>query len=106
MSLDDLVLTIESDDENNNEESRRSSEAVKIKQKTVDKSKTKETSTLEEKDTLNADFVFDVGGDIYDEVLNGKDALGDLVKGSKKVRHSYFLAESCCTSVPGTYIRR
>ena len=106
MSLDDLVLTIESDDENNNEESQRGFEAVKVKQKTADKSKTKETSTLEEKDTLNADFVFDVGGDIYDEVLNGKDALGDLVKGSKKVRYSYFSAETCYIFVPGTYIRR
>ncbi|EJD03915.1 DEAD-domain-containing protein [Fomitiporia mediterranea MF3/22] len=61
MALDDLIMTIDSDAEDTVEEPRKPA-----------------------KDTLNPEFTFDVTGDVYDEVLNGQDGLGDLVKGSKR----------------------
>ncbi|KAH8120370.1 P-loop containing nucleoside triphosphate hydrolase protein [Phellopilus nigrolimitatus] len=63
MALDDFIMTIDSDAE----------DGVEVLRKHQN-----------EKDTLNPEFTFDVTGDVYDEVLNGRDALGDLVKGSKR----------------------
>ena len=64
MPLDDLVLTIESDDETIQEERIGTNGASELNKKISSKSKSKEAGVFEEKDTLNADFIFDVGGDI------------------------------------------
>lgn len=92
MVYDDLIMTIDSDAEDVVElapkpskakgktKDTKKSAAVPSKVKIVDEGPT------DEKDALNPEFTFDVMGDVYDEVLNGKDALGDLVKGSERVR--------------------
>ena len=85
MPLDDLVLTIDSEDEESlvgqklpATKTRKAGSKSKV-------SREPEVGGLEDRDTLNPEFTFDAGGDIYDEILDGKDALGDLVKGSKRV---------------------
>lgn len=92
MVYDDLIMTIDSDAEDVVEVAPKLS---KVKGKATDtkksaavtrKVKIVDEALVDEKDTLNPEFTFDVVGDVYDEALNGKDALGDLVKGSKRVR--------------------
>lgn len=84
MPLDDLVFTIDSDAEEVVEVPKLE---AKVNKKGTSKSKSNESNNVasEDKDALNPDFTFDLGEDIYEEVLNGKDALGDLIKGSKRV---------------------
>ncbi|KAL5495218.1 DRS1 [Sanghuangporus weigelae] len=83
MALDDLIMTIDSDAE---EVTREPQKPTKAKSKAKESYKTVvvDDGVPDEKDTLNPEFAFDLTGDVYDEVLNGDDGLGDLVKGSKR----------------------
>ncbi|KAI5124654.1 hypothetical protein M0805_004262 [Coniferiporia weirii] len=87
MALDDLIMTIDSDAEEARDEPPKES---RVKGKTRDatkagaKAQTVDEGMLDDKDTLDPEFTFDLTGDVYDDVLNGKDALADLVKGSKR----------------------
>ena len=89
MAFDDLIMTIDSDAEDIVEEAPKTSKskvkAKDTKKAAVPKVKIVDEGAADDRDTLNPDFTFDVTGDVYDEVLNGRDALGDLVKGSKRV---------------------
>lgn len=89
MAPDDLIMTIDSDAEDIVEEQPKSSKSKgkpKVTGKTsVNKIHVVDEGPADDKDALNPEFTFDFTGDVYDEVLNGKDALGDLVKGSKRV---------------------
>lgn len=78
MALDDLIMTIDSDEEDNvaEEPPIPTSRAGK-------KGKAKADVPVEE--TLNPDFTFDITGDVYDEVLGADRGVADLVKGSKRV---------------------
>ena len=84
MALDDLILTIESDAEDVSPEAKNS---AKQKTRVIEPSRIPvvDDGVPDEKDALNPEFTFDLTGDIYDDVLNGADNLGDLVKGSKRV---------------------
>lgn len=81
MAFDDLIMTIDSDAEDVEVEAPKD---VKPK-KSKTSSKTTEELGTDEKDTLNPEFTFDLTGDVYEDVLNGKDSIGDLIKGSKRV---------------------
>ncbi|KAL5534195.1 DRS1 [Sanghuangporus baumii] len=83
MALDDLVMTIDSDVEEVTREPQKSAKA-KGEAKESNKTVVVDDGAPDEKDTLNPEFAFDLTGDVYDEVLNGDDGLGDLVKGSKR----------------------
>lgn len=80
MAPNDFIMTIDSDAEDSAPDGKAKSKIAQteMKVRVVEESAT-------EKDTLNPEFHFDLAGDIYAEVLNGNDALGDLVKGSKRV---------------------
>ncbi|PAV22425.1 DEAD-domain-containing [Pyrrhoderma noxium] len=80
MAFDDLIMTIDSDAEDVEVEAPKD---VKPK-KSKTSSKTTEELGTDEKDTLNPEFTFDLTGDVYEDVLNGKDSIGDLIKGSKR----------------------
>ena len=86
MPFDDLITTIDSDAEDVVEKpSKQTSSKRKGKSTEATKVVVADEGGLDEKDTLNPDFTFDVTGDIYADVLNGVNGLEDLVKGSKSV---------------------
>lgn len=70
MATDDFVMTIDTDDEGG-------------------PTRTTKTKELAEEAQLNPDFVFDLSGDPYSDLLGSSSSLQDYVKkGSKAVRHS------------------
>ena len=81
MTFDDLIMTIDSDAEDVEVEAPKD---VKPKKSKTSSKATEELGT-DEKDTLNPEFTFNLTGDVYEDVLNGKDSIGDLIKGSKRV---------------------
>ena len=86
MPFDDLITTIDSDAEDVVEKPpKKDSGKQKGKGTEATKVAIVDEGGIDEKDTLNPDFSFDVTGDIYSDVLNGVNALGDLVEGSKSV---------------------
>jgi ATP-dependent RNA helicase DDX27 len=83
MAPEDYVMTIDSDDEVVSKPSKKKTS----KKDTVED----DVPGPQEKDALNPDFTFDLTGDVYADVLGADIKLGDLVKGSKRVRGSMIL---------------
>lgn len=90
MALDDLITTIDSDAEDVQVEAApkqlRASKANGAAKRKGAKAAVVDEGPADDKDALNPDFLFDLTGDTYDDVLRGQIGLADLVKGSKNVR--------------------
>lgn len=104
MPFDDLITTIDSDDDVIAEKPPKQAAS---KRRGAESSKTAALDEgLDDKDTLNPDFTFDVTGDIYADILNGANGLDDLVKGSKVVSVVVYSTDrtKCLLEYEGTHL--